>query len=51
MQAFLVFNERFEILWSSASMHAHHPELLKRCFPYFDPAKRRAGSLWIRKIG
>ncbi len=51
LQAFLAFNDRFEILWSSASMHADHPELLKRGFAHFDPAKKDAASLWIRKLG
>jgi predicted O-methyltransferase YrrM len=49
LQAFLVFNRQFEIVWSAGLMHEHKPEKLAEHFTGYDPAKQDAGSLWIRR--
>lgn len=49
VQAFLMFNPNFEIIWSGAHMHAKQKNLLARAFRSYDPNKT-PGSLWIRKI-
>lgn len=35
LQAFLSFNNQFEVLWASSAMHIHHPSVLERCFPHW----------------
>lgn len=51
LQAFLAFNDRFEVLWGSSFMHLDHPEILAAAFPSY----RRDGdwwprSLWMRRV-
>ena len=48
LQAFLAFNDSFEVLWASSYMHMTHPDLLKQAFR---PYNRWPGSFWIRKTG
>jgi hypothetical protein len=50
LQAFLTFNDRFEVLWGGSFMHLKHPELLERAFPSYERSQRWPGSFWIRKI-
>jgi predicted O-methyltransferase YrrM len=33
LQAFLSFNNHFEVLWASSAMHMQYPEVLEQCFP------------------
>lgn len=50
VQAFLAFNESFEILWAGCFMHFRHPEALAAVFASYDPAGRWPSSLWIRRV-
>ena len=47
-QAFLAFNDSFEILWAGSYLHLNYPDKLKAAFPSYDPAKVCHGSLWLQ---
>ena len=49
LQAFLSYNDHFEILWSGSFMHAYHPERLAESFRSYYPETCHPGSFWIRK--
>ncbi|MEY2446747.1 MAG: hypothetical protein QOH79_223 [Acidimicrobiaceae bacterium] len=53
VQAFLSFNTSFEVLWSSAWLHARHPDLLAAAFPSYRgigwPTGLPPSSLWLRR--
>jgi predicted O-methyltransferase YrrM len=50
LQAFLEFNESFEVLWAGSYMNIKHPDLLKKAFSSYKIDEKYIGSLWIRKI-
>jgi predicted O-methyltransferase YrrM len=50
LQAFLAFNNSFEVLWSGSYMHLNLPDKLKEAFESYDKSKIWPGSFWIRKI-
>jgi hypothetical protein len=50
LQAFLAFNDSFEVLWAGSFMHLRHPEKLEKAFPSYERSHRWPGSFWIRKI-
>jgi predicted O-methyltransferase YrrM len=51
LQAFLAFNESFEVLWSTAYMHHNHPDRLSAVFHSYDPTSSRQGaSFWMRRV-
>lgn len=49
VQAFLMFNRTFEVMWCGSYMAWKHPDLLAAHFPHFKPS-RVPTSLYIRKI-
>ncbi|UCG55030.1 MAG: class I SAM-dependent methyltransferase [Dehalococcoidia bacterium] len=55
IQAFLAFNQAFEIIWCGSYMHLRHPDKLGEAFSSYNRATvwstKRPGatSLWIRK--
>ncbi len=49
LQAFLAFNDAFEVLWAGGYMHVCHPRELAAAFRSYDPATVRPGSFWMRK--
>jgi len=49
VQAFLMYNDSFEIVWCGSYMTARYPDLLAKHFPHFDPARVPTG-LYIRRI-
>jgi len=51
LQAFLTFNNAFEVLWMSHYMHLKHPEHLRSAFPSYGAAGGRVppASFWMRK--
>lgn len=58
LQAFLAFNQSFEVLWSSSYLDHYHPERLEAAFPAYDRNRRQArepvhavppGSFWMRR--
>jgi hypothetical protein len=50
LQAFLAFNNSFEVLWAGSYMHLNYPDALEKAFSSYQPAERWPGSFWIRKI-
>jgi predicted O-methyltransferase YrrM len=49
VQAFLSFNDAFEILWGGSFMHLTHPDLLEAAFASYSRDTRWPGSLWLRR--
>jgi predicted O-methyltransferase YrrM len=49
LQAFLAFNDAFEVLWSGSYMNLKHPERLERIFRSYVRKRTFPGSFWIRK--
>jgi predicted O-methyltransferase YrrM len=50
LQAFLAFNEHFEILWASHYMHLKHPDKMERAFnSYKRDNGSRPTSFWMRR--
>lgn len=49
LQAFLAFNQAFEILFAGGLLHREQPELLRKHFPGYDPARHLPGSFWMRR--
>ncbi len=50
LQAFLQFNDSFEILWAGSYMHLKNPLRLQTAIKSYDPETVRPGSFWMRKI-
>jgi Methyltransferase domain len=49
-QAFLTFNNAYEVLWASHYMHLKYPERLKSAFPSYNIDKHiPPGSFWVRR--
>ena len=48
LQAFLAFNESFEVLWAGSFMHLSHPRELQTAFNSYDGGW--PGSFWMRKV-
>jgi hypothetical protein len=49
VQAFLIFNDTFEVLWSSSFMHINHPAKLETAVASYRRTERWPGSLWMRR--
>ncbi len=49
LQSFLMYNDSFEILWSSSMMHQYAPVSLAKIFNSYSNHEN-PGSLWLRKI-
>lgn len=49
LQAFLLFNRAFEVVWASNYMATHYAEELGRAFNRFDARTTRTSSFWIRR--
>ncbi|MFA5156111.1 MAG: class I SAM-dependent methyltransferase [Candidatus Omnitrophota bacterium] len=50
LQAFLTFNDTFEILWAGRFMHLRHPEKLSVAFSSYEQNPAWPVSLWMRKM-
>lgn len=50
LQAFLAFNDSFEVEWAASYMHLNHPTQLEAAFDSYDRAKTSPGSFWLRRI-
>ena len=52
LQAFLCYNNQFEILLAMNYLMTEHAEAFRSAFPLYDPLKHRAGSgsFWIQRI-
>jgi Methyltransferase domain len=49
LQAFLAFNNDFEVLMAGSFLHLYHAEKLKAAFASYNPAKVWPGSFWMRR--
>ncbi len=49
LQAFLTFNEEFEILWAGSFLHLNYPSILEKAFNSYNRDKRWPASFWIRR--
>ncbi len=49
LQAFLAFNDSFEVLWAASYMHLRHPDKLKAAFSSYTGDEIWPGSFWIRR--
>jgi len=50
LQAFLAFNDSFEVLWGGSYMHLKHPHKLESAFSSYKREEFWPGSLWIRRV-
>ena len=50
LQAFLMFNHSWEILWAGNYMHICHPNELKKAFPSYESNPHNPGGFWIRRF-
>lgn len=50
LQAFLAFNDSFEVLWAGSYMHLNHPDKLERAFSSYNKGKALPGSFWLRRV-
>lgn len=50
LQAFLAFNDSFEVLWAGSYMHLKHPDRLEAAFSSYKRDQRWPGSFWMRKV-
>ena len=50
LQAFLAFNNNFEILWGGSYMHLKHPDKLEVTFSSYKRDENWPGSFWMKKI-
>lgn len=50
LQAFLAFNNNFEVLWGGSYMHLKYPAKLEAAFSSYRRNVRWPGSFWIRKV-
>ena len=51
LQAFLIFNDHFEVLWAGNYMHLKHPDKLQTAFGSYKPDEEKGRkSFWLRKI-
>ena len=50
LQAFLTFNDRFEVMWAGRYIHVKHPDKLEFSFRSYKQGEGSPGSFWIRKM-
>ena len=49
LQAFMTFNNAFEVVWAGSYMNFKHPEKLERAFRSYVKGNTFSGSFWIRR--
>jgi hypothetical protein len=50
VQAFLAFNDAFEVLMAGSFLHLYHPQKLQQAFASYNPAETWPGSFWMRRV-
>ena len=50
LQAFLIFNNNFKILWCANYMHLRYPDKLEIAFSSYSKDKQRPVSFWMRRV-
>jgi hypothetical protein len=49
LQAFLAFNNEFEIIFPGSYMHKHYPELLEKTFDEYDHTINWPSNFWMKR--
>ena len=49
LQAFLTYNDKFEVIWPGSYMHLNHSEKIKEAFPSYNPPHNQPGSFWLSR--
>ena len=49
LQAFMAFNNAYEVLWAASYMHLRYPDQLEQAFGSYNRKRAWPGSFWIRK--
>lgn len=49
VEAMLMHNSSFKVLWAGCHMHTEHPQRLAEAFPGYDPKRVMPGSLWLKR--
>jgi Methyltransferase domain len=50
LQAFLMFNNHFEVLWAGSYMNFKHPKNIEKAFNSYVIGETQPGSFWIRTM-
>lgn len=50
LQAFLAFNDSFQVLWAGSYMHLNHSDKLETAFSSYKKEEKWPGSFWMQKI-
>ena len=50
LQAFLMFNSEFEVIFPCNYIHSSKPEILKELFPSYPMDEDGPGSFWMRRM-
>jgi len=50
LQAFLIQNAAWKVLWGGSYMHIQHPDLLEENFNSYNREERWPGSFWIQRL-
>lgn len=50
LQAFLIFNGAFKVLWAGSYMHLRHPDKLEAAFSSYKRSEQWPGSFWIQRL-
>lgn len=50
LQAFLQFNDTYEIVWASHFMHRKHSDLCKASMNFYEPGLPFVSGFWIKKV-
>jgi len=50
LQALLMFNDTFKIIWAGSYMHIYHSDKLGKAFGSYNKVKKWPGSIWLKKI-
>lgn len=50
LEAFLLFNDSFKIIWAGSYMHLNYPQALEAAFSSYQREDAWPASLWIRRV-
>lgn len=50
LQAFLMFNSTFKVLWCGSYMHTEYPGELQKAFRSYNPETSSPKSFWMKKV-
>ena len=50
LQAFLAFNQAFEVVWAGSYLNGRHPDRLAAAIPSYRDGETTPGSFWMRRV-